>query len=171
MAKTQLPHSSGSLGSIPSQGTRPHMLQLRVPRPQLKILPAATETLSSQINKYFTKTKTCPYMKIKSGKPASSGHVLLTPGENPISYVGHHHAHSTVNLGLHVHIHLSSCCLCWGGVEACNSSLLASKSWSNGHFYSFCLVWFGSLTSQPIFFGSLIRKRATGLPVKVPSPL
>ena len=76
MAKTQLPHSSGSLGSIASQGTRPHMLQLRVPRPQLKILPAATETLSSQINKYFTKTKTCPYMKIKSGKPASSGHVL-----------------------------------------------------------------------------------------------
>ena len=108
-------------------------------------------------------------MKIKSEKPASSGHVLLTPGENCVSYVGHHHAHSTTNLGLLVNLHLSSCALCRGGVEACNSTLLASKSWANGHFYSFCLVWYGSLTFHPIFFSSISRKKTMGLPVKVPN--
>ena len=40
-----------SLGSIPSQGTRSHKLQLRICTPQLKILHAATKTWHSQINK------------------------------------------------------------------------------------------------------------------------
>ena len=40
-------------GSIPGQGTRFHILQLRVLMLQLKILYAATKTqCSSQINKY-----------------------------------------------------------------------------------------------------------------------
>ena len=38
------------LGSIPGQGTRCHM-------PQLKITHAATETQHSQINKYFLKRR------------------------------------------------------------------------------------------------------------------
>ena len=40
-------HSAGGLGSIPSEGTRSHMLQLRVCPPQLKILYAATENKKS----------------------------------------------------------------------------------------------------------------------------
>ena len=46
--------STGVLGSSPDQGTRSHMLQLRVHMPQLKILRAATKTRHSQIN-YFLK--------------------------------------------------------------------------------------------------------------------
>ena len=49
--------NAGGLGSIPGQGTRSHMLQLRVHMPQLKIPHAAmktknptTKTLHSQIN-------------------------------------------------------------------------------------------------------------------------
>ena len=52
--------NAGGLGSIPGQGTRSrmlqlraHMLQLRAHMPQLKIRHAATKTLHSQINKYF----------------------------------------------------------------------------------------------------------------------
>ena len=89
-------------------------------------------------------------MKIKSEKPASSGHVLLTPGENCISYVGHHQAHSTINLGLLVNLHLSSCALCRGGVEACNSTLLASKSWANGEALELS-CWMEVLTTQGTF--------------------
>ena len=37
--------SEGGLGSIPSQGNRPHMLQPKIPH-------AAMKTLCSQINKY-----------------------------------------------------------------------------------------------------------------------
>ena len=37
--------NAGGLGSIPGQGTRSHMLQLKVPH-------AATKTQHSQINKY-----------------------------------------------------------------------------------------------------------------------
>ena len=47
------PHAPGS-DLIPGQGTRSHMLQLRVHMPQLKILRAATKTRHSQIN-YFLK--------------------------------------------------------------------------------------------------------------------
>ena len=36
---------------IPGQGTRSHMLQLRVHMPQLKILQATTKTDHSQLNK------------------------------------------------------------------------------------------------------------------------
>ena len=44
--------NAGWLGSIPGQGTRSHRPQLRVCKPQLKILCAATKTWCSQINKY-----------------------------------------------------------------------------------------------------------------------
>ena len=40
------------LGSIPSQGTRSHMVQPRVHMPQLKILSATTKTWHSQINNF-----------------------------------------------------------------------------------------------------------------------
>ena len=42
--------NAGGWGSIPGQGTRSHMLQLRVCILQLKIPSAATETWCSQIN-------------------------------------------------------------------------------------------------------------------------
>ena len=43
------PHSNaGGPGSTPGQGTRSHMLQLRVHMPQLKILCATTKTQHSQ---------------------------------------------------------------------------------------------------------------------------
>ena len=42
--------NAGGWGSIPGQGTRSHMPQLRVCILQLKILSAATETWCSQIN-------------------------------------------------------------------------------------------------------------------------
>ena len=47
-------HSSneGDLGSIPGEGTRSHMPQLRVQMLQLKILDVRTKTQHSQINKY-----------------------------------------------------------------------------------------------------------------------
>ena len=47
-------------GSIPGQGTRSHMLQLKIlhmPKRRLKILCAATKTQCSQINKYITELK------------------------------------------------------------------------------------------------------------------
>ena len=40
----------GGPGSIPGQGTRGHMLQLRVRVPQLRNSPVATKTQCSQIN-------------------------------------------------------------------------------------------------------------------------
>ena len=43
------PPNAGGLGSIPGQGTRSQILQL-------KILHAAAKTQSNQINKYFLKT-------------------------------------------------------------------------------------------------------------------
>ena len=47
--------NAGYLDSIPGEGTRSHMSQLRVCMPWLKIPHAATETWCSQINKevYF----------------------------------------------------------------------------------------------------------------------
>ena len=45
--------NAGGLGSIPGQGTRSHMLQLRVHMPKGKILHAASKTKCSQINKYI----------------------------------------------------------------------------------------------------------------------
>ena len=42
--------NTGEPGSIPGQGTRSHRLQLRLCRPQLKILQATTKTQHSQIN-------------------------------------------------------------------------------------------------------------------------
>ena len=47
--------NAGDQGSIPGQGTRSHMLQLRARMPQLKIPQAATETRHSQINKCLKK--------------------------------------------------------------------------------------------------------------------
>ena len=42
----------GGLGSIPGQGTRPHMLQLRVCMPQQRSkIPRAAKTWHNQINK------------------------------------------------------------------------------------------------------------------------
>ena len=49
VTKAQAPNLGG-LGSIPGQGTRSHMMQLRICMPQLKILCAATKTLCNQIN-------------------------------------------------------------------------------------------------------------------------
>ena len=56
--------NAGGPCSIPGQGTRSHMPQLRVHMPQLKIPHMATKILSaaaknwhSQINKYFLKIK------------------------------------------------------------------------------------------------------------------
>ena len=49
--------NAGGMGSIPGQGTRSHMLPLRVHMPQLKILHATTKTRYRQINKYFSKRK------------------------------------------------------------------------------------------------------------------
>ena len=43
--------NAGGLGSIPSQGTRSHMLQLKVHTSQLKIPHATAKTWQSQINK------------------------------------------------------------------------------------------------------------------------
>ena len=43
--------NTGGLSSIPGQGTRSHVLQLRVGMTQLKTLHAATKTQDSQINK------------------------------------------------------------------------------------------------------------------------
>ena len=43
--------NAGGPGSIPGQGTRSCMSQLRPRMPQLKILHAATKTWCSQINK------------------------------------------------------------------------------------------------------------------------
>ena len=47
--------NAGRPGSIPGQGTRSHMLQLRVCVPQIKMLRATAKTWHSQINKnkYF----------------------------------------------------------------------------------------------------------------------
>ena len=47
----------GGLSSIPGQGTRSHLLQLRVRVPQLRILHVTTKTQCSQINKYNKKEK------------------------------------------------------------------------------------------------------------------
>ena len=52
MAKTWHSQYRG-LGSIPGQGTRSHMPELRVQMPKLKILYATTKTMHSPINKYF----------------------------------------------------------------------------------------------------------------------
>ena len=49
--------NAGGLGSIPGQGTRSHMPQLRARMPQLKTPHAATKTRRSQINKYLKKLK------------------------------------------------------------------------------------------------------------------
>ena len=45
----------GGPGSTPSQGTRPHVPQLRVLMPQPKVPRATTKTWHSQINKYIKK--------------------------------------------------------------------------------------------------------------------
>ena len=47
--------NAGVLGSIPGQGTRSYILQLRVYIPQLKILHTMTKTRLSQINKQVNK--------------------------------------------------------------------------------------------------------------------
>ena len=39
-------------GSVPGQGTRSHLPQIRVGRPQLKILNAKTKTPTREINQY-----------------------------------------------------------------------------------------------------------------------
>ena len=47
--------NTGGLGSIPGQGTRSHMSQLRARMPQLKDPSATTKTQHSKIHKYFIK--------------------------------------------------------------------------------------------------------------------
>ena len=49
--------NAGGLGSIPGQGTRSHMPQLKMPQTATKILHAATKTRHSQINKKILKKK------------------------------------------------------------------------------------------------------------------
>ena len=54
------PPTAGSPGSIPGQGTRSHMLQLRVHKLEWDILSATFKTQHSQINKYLkNKNKQC----------------------------------------------------------------------------------------------------------------
>ena len=55
--------NTGGLGSIPSQGTRFHMLQLKILHVAKKILHAATKTHCSQLNKQIF-FKTCKWMFI-----------------------------------------------------------------------------------------------------------
>ena len=43
--------NAGGPGSIPGQGTRSHVLQLKISRAATKVPRAATETQCSQINK------------------------------------------------------------------------------------------------------------------------
>ena len=62
--------NAGGLGLIPGQGTRSHMVQLRICMLQLKILHAATKTWCSQI-----------------GKGKSLSHVRLSLCDRPGSYV------------------------------------------------------------------------------------
>ena len=50
-----LRHCAPNVGSIPGQGARSHMPQLRVCILQLKVPYAATKAQRSQINKYFLK--------------------------------------------------------------------------------------------------------------------
>ena len=45
--------NAGGPGSIPGQGTRSHMLQLKIPHTTRKILRATTKTRRIQINKFF----------------------------------------------------------------------------------------------------------------------
>ena len=71
--------SVGSPGSIPGQGTRSHILQLRVGMLQgrLKISLAATKTQCNQINKYSLKKKKKerkkPYGLIKKERKKREG--------------------------------------------------------------------------------------------------
>ena len=63
--------NAGGLGSIPGQGTRSHMPQLRVHKPQPKVLHATTKTWHSQINEYFLKKRIIPLKKKKQIKSDS----------------------------------------------------------------------------------------------------
>ena len=45
--------NAGGLGSIPGQGTRLHMPQLKIPHTTMKIPSAETKIQCSQINKFF----------------------------------------------------------------------------------------------------------------------
>ena len=49
----------------PDQGTRSHMLQLRVCMPQLKIPHATMKTQCNEINKYFLETGVFDYVKFQ----------------------------------------------------------------------------------------------------------
>ena len=60
--------NAGGLGSIPGQGTRSHMLQLRVHMPQLKIPHTTTKTWHSQISNFF-----------KKDNQQTSGQLLIYP--------------------------------------------------------------------------------------------
>ena len=61
---------AGGLGSIPGQGTRSHIPQLRNPHTQLKILHAATKTQQSQTSiKKKTKMSLDIAKAVWEGKP------------------------------------------------------------------------------------------------------
>ena len=62
----------GGSSWVPGQVTRPHMLQLRVHKPKLKILCAATKAWNSQINKYIY-----VFLKKSHSEPYSPGWCLL----------------------------------------------------------------------------------------------
>ena len=55
--RIRAPNAEGP-GLIDSQGTRSHMLQLKIPRATRKIPHAATKTQHSQTNKYCLKDET-----------------------------------------------------------------------------------------------------------------
>ena len=60
--KCHRPSNAGVLGTIPSQRTTSHMLQLRVPMLQLKILHAAAKTQCSQMKKINNNNNTGRYL-------------------------------------------------------------------------------------------------------------
>ena len=74
------------LGSIPGQGTRSHMQQLRVLMPQLKTPHAVTKTWHSQINKYLKRKKEiCCKKSHKTGGERPGGEAIRkVPAEIPL---------------------------------------------------------------------------------------
>lgn len=104
------------------------------------------------------------FLRISEEEAGSSPHSRVWPWSASPAHLGWVcHYDSSGHLDPNIYFHKGTGCLAhrsqgegvdWAGVggEACNSTLLASKSWANGHFYSFCLVCYGSLTSYPTFF-------------------
>ena len=77
----------GDPGSIPDRGNRSCLPQVRVHRPQLKILQAMTKTQCSQINKYYKEEKEEERSPetYGPGKPALLPLLAHTPSEDVLS--------------------------------------------------------------------------------------